>query len=778
MSRVLVRKLRRDVWRQRWQFLAAALVIGIGVAVYVAATDAYANLKQSFDRAYSQQLLPDAVISGAGVLGLDDALRAAPGNPVVALRQQGDVGIRIHGHTLFGRAVGVPVGGQPAVSKLALRSGELPPRGAVLMEEHLTAHYGLRPDDTVELLGPSGWQPMKVSGSALSTEYFWPARSQQETIMTTPEHFGVVFVPAPDLTQVVAQPVDQLLLYARDRSQAPALITTSTELARSHGMVVMSRDEQPSYRALQDDVDSVGTFARLLPWVFLVAAVLGTYVLLSRLVAAQRAVIGTLSANGLSGRAIGVHYLTYGLAVGLIGAAAGLGGGYVLGGWFTTEYTQALGLPLKVTSLHPTSLLIGALVGTAAAALAAWAPARAASRMSPAEAMRISPPVTRGGVSVAERLLPPLQNMPARWRMTLRGITRNRRRTLLTVAGVVISVCLVMVFAGLRDTVRSVIDRQYGGIELQDAQVITAPGAADTVAAALRADPRISATEPFTRLDVTVESRDNRYDTLLIALPQATQMHRFASGQSSRRLPHTGVLLGQGLTTKLGVGVGDKITITNAQNGIRIEQPVAGFVDEPMSPIAYIAAEQLSTLTPASGVMLKLTPGASQDAVSQAVTAIPGVAAYLSTDSVAATMRDAFSLYNVLVGLMLVFAAVMAAALLYNAMSANVGERTGELGTLQAAGMGARPLGRLVTAENMMLVVIGVPFGLIAGALLADWFMSTYETEGHSWHLDMRATTPVIVAAAVVLAAILAQIPAFRVIGRMDVAKVVRERSL
>jgi putative ABC transport system permease protein len=362
--------------------------------------------------------------------------------------------------------------------------------------------------------------------------------------------------------------------------------------------------------------------------------------------------------------------------------------------------------------------------------------------------------------------------------MTLRGITRNRRRTTLTVVGVVISVCLVMVFAGLRDTVSSVINRQYGGIELQDAQVITAPGAAESVAAALRADAQVAVDELFTRLDVTVEARNNRYDTLMVGLPQSTEMHRFTSSGSAVGLPGDGVLLGQGLKEQLGVAVGDRVTVTNTQNGIRIEQPVVAFVDEPMSPVIYIADEQLSTLSPDTGVMLKLAPGASQEAVSQAVSGLPGVVAYLSTESVETTIREAFSLYDALVGLMLVFAAVMAAALLYNAMSANVGERTGELGSLQAAGMAARLLARLVAAENMLLVLIGLPVGLLAGTWLADWFMSTYKTQGYVWHLDMQATTPMIVAVAVLAAALLAQIPAFRAIGRMDIAKVVRERSL
>jgi putative ABC transport system permease protein len=150
---------------------------------------------------------------------------------------------------------------------------------------------------------------------------------------------------------------------------------------------------------------------------------------------------------------------------------------------------------------------------------------------------------------------------------------------------------------------------------------------------------------------------------------------------------------------------------------------------------------------------------------------LPGVVAYLSTESIITTIRKAFQLYNVLVALSLLSAGVMAAALLYNAMSANVSERSGELGTSQAAGMGAGLLGRLVAAENMMLVVIGLPAGLIAGTLLADWFLSNYVTQGYRWHLVMHTTTSPIVAVAVLIAALLAQIPAFRVIGRMDVAK-------
>lgn len=368
MNRILLRKVRRDLGRQRSQFLAAAVVMGIGVAVFVGAPDAYANLEQSFARVYATQLLPDVLITGTGVSGLYEAALKLPGHPEVGRRQLADVSIRINGRTLFGRAVGVPVETQPPVSKLALRSGVLPPRGSVLVEEHLAAHYGLHPASTVELLGPAGWHPVSVSGSAVSTEYLWPARSRAETV-TTPEYFGVV--SCRHQTWLNSRPSRRTScwrMYAHDRNQAAALVSAATELGCSHGVIVTSRDELPSYSSLRDGMESVRKFARFMPWVFLVAAVVGTHVLLSRLVAAQRAVIGTLSANGASGRKIlgqlpDVRCGSWSMA--------GMIGGYLLGGWYTAQYTQTMGLPLGAASVYPSSLIVGAVAGAAASALAA-----------------------------------------------------------------------------------------------------------------------------------------------------------------------------------------------------------------------------------------------------------------------------------------------------------------------------------------------------------------------------------------------------------------------
>lgn len=779
MSRALWRKVRRDMWRERWRFTAIAVIMAIGVAVFVAATDGYRNLDQSFDRSYATQLLPDAILSGSGAAGLRDAVAALPGRPLVEVRHQADVGMRVNHHTLYGRAIGVPDSRQPTVSLLDLRTGALPRFGQLVVDQHIADHYHLRPGDTVELLGPQGGQPFTIAGSALSAEYLWPARSPQE-ILTTPEDFGVVFLPDDELRQLVPTASDQIAVYARDRAAADALIAAAGELARNAGLQFTPRDQQASYHTLRDDVMQFGSLAGILPWLFLAAVVLGTYVLLSRIVAAQRAVIGTLIANGLSAAAVRRHYLSYGLACAAVGIVPGLLGGYLLGQWITTQYTKAIALPMHLTAIHPLTYLLAAVAAAIAALLAAVAPANTAARMEPAEAMRVAPPVDRGRRSVLERLVPVVDRIPARWRMVVRATLRNRRRAVFTIVGVAVSIILVMVFAGMRDTLPGMVHRQFGQIERQDGEAVIA-GPSEAVLERLRADPEVAAAEAYSAYGVTVTSGAHRYETQLIGLAPQTQLHTFPAESGADRLPDDGVLLGVGLRDLLSTSLGDRIDVVVPQTGLRFTERVAGFIDEPFSPIVYISLNHLRAQADSlqvNGALIKLKPNVDGRMAGDRIAAIPGVVAYRSTTSLATTMRRAFGLYDTLVNIMLVFAAVMAAAMLYNAMSANISERLGELGALHAEGMGAGMLSRVIATENFSLAVVAVPFGVAGGVLLADQLLSIYHSLGYHLHLEMRATTPVVVACAILLAAALAQLPVVRKIYGIDLARIVRERAL
>jgi putative ABC transport system permease protein len=111
-------------------------------------------------------------------------------------------------------------------------------------------------------------------------------------------------------------------------------------------------------------------------------------------------------------------------------------------------------------------------------------------------------------------------------------------------------------------------------------------------------------------------------------------------------------------------------------------------------------------------------------------------------------------------------------------MTANVAERRGEIAALEVAGMPTRTLQHLVSSENLLVAAAGLPIGVVLGLLLSRAFLSTYTSDLYRWTLQVHWWTLLLAAAAIFAAAVIAELPALRSLGRINLGHVVRERSL
>lgn len=87
---------------------------------------------------------------------------------------------------------------------------------------------------------------------------------------------------------------------------------------------------------------------------------------------------------------------------------------------------------------------------------------------------------------------------------------------------------------------------------------------------------------------------------------------------------------------------------------------------------------------------------------------------------------------DLFVGVILVFGAAMAFALIFNTMSVNLAERSREVATL---GADRRRINRLLAAENLIVALAGVGPGLVAGYFVSDLAMASFETDLFSFDL-------------------------------------------
>ena len=379
MVSILSRALWREIRRRPAQFFSVALVIALGVGMFNASFDAYLNLTGSYEQLYRETGFAHVTAIGGSA---DEVLAAGDEMPelrVSTSRTVADVPfLPREGHTMIGRAVGMPAAGHSPVNNIRITEGRtLDPAvpNGVVVEQHMAAHFDFGIGDTFSVSTPDGWAEVEILGVAASPEYLWPAKSRQE-ILVLPDDFGVVFAPETFVASLAdsAQRSEVLFRLADDASVAAVESARGAALAAG-AFDAFTLDEQPSNAALQEDVSGFAEMSVMFPAFFLIAAAFATYVMLGRMISGQTANIGTLRALGYRGRTITWHYAAIGVVVGVVASVVGLVVGGLLAEAITRLYTGVLSIPAAVIEIRPTTLAVGFAVGVFTGFVAAWFPA-------------------------------------------------------------------------------------------------------------------------------------------------------------------------------------------------------------------------------------------------------------------------------------------------------------------------------------------------------------------------------------------------------------------
>jgi putative ABC transport system permease protein len=792
----LRRKQLRDIRGQWPQFAAITVTIMLGVALFSASYEAYRNLVASYDRVFADERFADLFVTGGDVQTVAEQAGALDQVAAVALRTQVDLPLQVGPEKLRGRVVGYPLDGEPEVNSLTQLTGTgLTTPTTALAEHHMADQLGVGAGDSVVVVGAAGPVTMGLVGTVSSGEYLWPARSRQEPV-TLPGDFGVLFVPEATAQSLAGQGgPNQVLVRLTDEARAAGggvLDRLARTAVLAGATEVLTRAEQPSNALLNEDILGFQELAVAFPALFLTAAALATYVLLSRRVLSERRIIGTLLASGMRRRTVTMHYLGYGLLAGLAGALLGVAVGAASAAVVSRFYLEAIGLPLESAVLQAgraTSVLGGLAFGVSVGAVAAFAPARLASRVPPAEAMRGETPAHDGHISLVERVLPPVRRAPVRWRMALRGIGRNRHRSAFTATGVALALILVLASWTMIDTMNDLLSVQFDTVARQDAQVDYGVGVGQPEIDALLAVDGVRSVETLIQVPVALMNGERTYSTALYGLEPGTSMHGFRlRGGATTTLPDEGLLVGQSIQDRIGVRTGDDVTVrvagsvagSGAEGSAERDAVVAGLLDEPLGTYAYASQEWIRSEfgdIPARSALVGFEPGADPDAVRRAISDLPGVLAYTDTQALARVWDQYSGLFYAFVGGMLVLGGVMAFAVIFTTMSVNILERRRDLATLRAAGVRYARLARVVATENMLVALGGVVPGVILG-LVGGWaLLASFSSDQFTLELVVRPSTVLAASAAILLVALASQWPGLRAVRRMDLGAVVRERG-
>jgi len=780
MTTALHKKALRDLRRRLPQVAAIGATVMLGVLLFVASYDSFRNVQASYDRTYDRTHFADLTVTGGDSDTIAAAVHDAAGVERIATRTQADRPMAIGATKLVGRVVGMPTANGRGINEIDLIAGRLPDPARpdeVVVERHTADTFDLAAGKQIRVFDDTAWRDVTVSGVVQSPEYLWPARNRQD-LLGDPHAFAVVFAPESLARTLSARTTPNQALVEMAGSATQSDRDRVTSLLRSAGaMNIEDRGDQPSNAALRQNFNGFRVMAVGFPAMFLSAAAIAEYLLLTRLIYTERPIIGTLLALGARRHAVVRHYVWYGGVVATVAALAGVLIGGVATSLYTKAYASLLKLPDTVIVHRIPTAAIGFALGLATGVIAGLIPAIAAARIAPAEAMR--------GDGVRPIRIGPVTRASARWtlipvvfRMALRSLTRSRRRTVATMVGGVLALVLILASTSMLTSVRAMVDTEFDQVQRQDATVLVAPGAND-VDAQLQSLPGVAVVEPAAIARVTVVVNGHPYPTSLTGLEPATVMHGFRNPDgASRSLPAGVVLAGAALANKLGVRVGDDLTVVPSTGPARSIH-LAGLVDEPLGTALYSTNATARSITNAesNGYLLRFGNGADRDRVRATASGFSGVVAYTDNRAVENQLRSYLVIFWVFAGATLVLGALLAFTVIYVTMTINLAERTGELATLRATGAPIRRLTATVAIENIAVTLLAVPIGLAAGVGAGWLFLRSFNNDLFSLHLSVGASALTLAAIAVTAAAAVSQLPAARLIKRIDVAKVVRERS-
>jgi putative ABC transport system permease protein len=684
-------------------------------------------------------------------------------------------------------------------------------RREILVEKHLADYHKFKPGDWLTIERNGSHAHFKIVGIVTSPEYIWVAKSAQEP-MPTARTFGILFMPLPTVEDIfsmkglfneltiatvpsidhdtIVSDIKQVLRKYKinrltSRDDSVAIRTRKIDVIKGvRSAYLIERKDQISNRLLKQDLEGFASIAFLFPVLFLSMASLTIYVLLNRLIESQRIQIGLMRAIGYSKSTILFHYLEYALMLGLAGSILGVIIGYLMSSGLTDTYASQLNIPFTIIEIQWGTIITGFIIGVVIPLLAGLLPAWSTMRMRPAEAMRPATPTT-GHKSIPEIVLPFLRYLPYIFKLPMRNVFRNVRRSLFMATGVASAVVLVMVSMSFVDAMQKSLNTQFDVIQHYDARVIFQGTASTTIASYIKNIEGIDNTEAILEIPYRIRYGGESIDSSVMGLTPGSRMYNLISPDGTPvDVVSGGILVPLSFKDKLGVKVGDTVKLEPLVGTVgETEKQLAGFADTYIGGQIYMPLEDAQKMVrqPGTATSVLLTfDGTPSFILLKKLYNIPQIASIEFADDVQKMIDEMMGFFWVFIGVMLAMGAALGIAIIFNGVTVNVLQRTREIAIMRAVGTGNRMLTAMFTLENFAIGLIGIIMGIPAGRYISEYFfksMSTSTEDVVSMTLTIFPRTYIIAVISALVILIISQIPAIRQVTQLSLATATKDWS-
>lgn len=716
---MLRRKLWRDMWKSRMQFMAIVLLCALGTWVFSGLDAAWRMLDVSVDKYFTEQNLgefwvgvPSADRETRQRIATLDGVSDVQARVSLEMDTTLESGATVQMHAYDGVArINVPLARQGE----ALSGSDL--RGCML-EEQFAKAQGLRVGDRLTLKKGALEETFLIRALVLSPEHVITAKD----VVADPAQYGFVIL---NRDAVALLPQNELVVKLAPGADV-AGVKRAIEAALPSALVV-DHTAHSSTQRTQNDVTMFRNLSYVFPLLAFAVAAMIVLTTITRMIENQRIQMGTLKSLGYHDAQITRHYLSYAFYPSLAGALLGLAVGqvtlpYILWDMEAANYVLPYRIHAPVSGLSWAVCALGVLLACLMCLLAY----RKSAKEVTAALLRPKPP------KAGSRLL--LERMGGLWRhlgfnskMVVRNLLRSKGRTAMSLVGILCCTMLIITSLGLQDSVRYFVGNYYHGTLGYDLRADLDAGAGEMQAYR----QRLSAERVEGVMEKTVSLRTSQKSrtTLLTVIEDDQRLLNLGKNETYVVFPPGGVVVTQKIANVMHVDVGDELEIWLAGDDESVTLPVTYIAQVDIGQGAYMlqsdwAALRKGLFTP-TALLLKAPTAACLrilDTMDEQSAMKWPEHEYEQTLSILQSMMGVFMLMS---GAALGLAFVI----LYNMGILNFMERCREYATLKVLGYHQKEIRGLMIRENNIVSVLGVLLGIGPGWWLTGVVLHSCESE-------------------------------------------------
>ncbi len=535
--------------------------------------------------------------------------------------------------------------------------------------------------------------------------------------------------------------------YRAELDSAYGELAESREQLAAAPTLKVYRDDRFSfgdYGSYSSDAERIAKLALAFPPFFALVAALVCMNAMSRMTAEQRTAMGVCKALGYSDGAVFLRFAVYGTSAALIGAAGGAALGMaVIPRVVMGAYSALYNIPAAGSTFVWQYLAASAAVSVLLVNVSAYFSCRRALKENAGDLMRPEPP--RAGKRIlAERVKPLWNRLGFISKSALRNISRYKRRALMTVIGAAGSTALMIAGFGLRETINSVLDRQFGEIFVYSAAAAL-DGAEFSAEELLESEPRVTACCPAVMKNVYAgdASADKLCGAYLMAAEGSPDgLVTLRTGGGEHLAPVNGAVVTEKLAKLCGLSEGGSIDIKTPE-GVTRSVTVEGITENYALNFVYMRREVYARVfgdeSPCSAAYLRFAEGTDSGELKRELIAREDILGVTLIGDTVDSFADSTKAMDSVVLLMLLCAMMLAVTVLFGLTDISITERRRELATVRVLGFYDGEVKAFISREMLLLTAAGLPVGMMLGRLLHSFAVKSVEVdalmypEGLSW---------------------------------------------